>query len=464
MTKWTPDLENREGPIYRAIADAIEEAVNDERLPPGSRLPTQRSLARELDVTVGTIGRAYREAEERGLLVGEVGRGTFVREARGENGEWLSAVDETEADRINLSVNFPPPVESESELLSDTLTDLAGQPGIGRLLHYHPTPSTPAQRRAGRRWLSTLGLDVPADRVVPAAGGQHALTALFASMTRPGDVVLAESLTYPGLRTIARMFALEVEAVETDEGGLDPDSLERACRHGDVKALYCLPTLQNPTAATLSRERRQRIAEICRAEDVLIVEDDIYAPLLSDPPAPITSYAPDAGCYISSLSKSVAPGLRVAFMAVSEAHRARIEAGVRATMWMPPPLTVELAVRWIDDGRVGELIEARREVLRRRNRIARETLDGFEYRGEELSPHLWLTLPEPWSSRDFVSAARERDVLVTDAELFCIGDGRIPPAVRVCVGAPASEETLARGLSTIRELLEDGPHPSLTTV
>lgn len=464
MTKWTPDLEEREGPIYRAIADAIEEAVEEERLVPGTRLPTQRSLARELDVTVGTIGRAYREAERRGLLVGEVGRGTFVREAEEGDDRWMSAVEETGTGRINLSVNFPPAVEDEEEILSDTLARLAGQRGVGRLLHYHPAPSTPAQRRAGRRWMSALALDVPDDRVLLAAGGQHALTALFASMTRPGDLILADALTYPGLHTIARIFALEVQGVEADDEGLDPVRLERACRDRDVKALYCLPTLQNPTVATLSPERRERIAEICRAEDVLIVEDDIYAPLLPDPPAPITSYAPERGCYISSLSKSVAPGLRVAFMAVPEAHRARIEAGVRATMWMPPPLTVEVAVRWIEDGRVGDLIDARREVLRRRNRLARSTLDGFEFRAHELSPHLWLELPEPWSSREFVTAARERDVLVTDAELFCVSDLGVPRAVRVCIGAPASEETLGRGLGALRELLEEGPHPSLTTV
>lgn len=465
MTKWMPDLDDREPPIYRALADAIEEAVARGELSPGDQLPTQRALARSLQVTVGTVSRAYQEAEGRGLLSGQVGRGTFVQPPPSDSERWIRGAGTSDEGEIDLSANFPPPVSGDGPALSSALQEIAGERDAAWLLRYRKTAlAPPGHRRAGASWLKQRGLEVPPERVLVSAGAQHALTAAFAALTRPNDLVLCGTATYPGFRTIARMFAVEVEGVAMDEEGILPDELDSRCRSPDVKILYALPTLQNPTVATMSERRRRQVAEICSAHDVLIVEDDIYAPLLPDAPSPIAHHAPDTVCYISSLSKAVAPGLRVAYVVAPHPQAARIEDGIRATMWMPPPLCLEVVSRWIESGRMDDLIERRRACLSERNRLAAETLGPFEYRSHEHSMHLWLSLPGPWTGREFAAAALERGVRVTEPEVFAVDPHEVPAAVRVCLGAPEEDGRLARALQTIRALLDEGPSPTLSTV
>src|SRR3954451_2940291 len=140
MTTWLPDLSHLRGPRYRAIADALAADIANGRLSSGARLPTHRDLAYRLGVTVGTVSRAYAEAERRGLIGGEVGRGTFVRpDARRRKAQ---AVIDIEAPLgvpqiIDLSVNIPTPMTSDA-ILAETLTEIVGRAGIARLMDYHP--------------------------------------------------------------------------------------------------------------------------------------------------------------------------------------------------------------------------------------------------------------------------------------------------------------------------------------
>ncbi|MBV8535070.1 MAG: PLP-dependent aminotransferase family protein, partial [Alphaproteobacteria bacterium] len=302
MTIWLPKLDDRAGPLYLAIADQLARDLQAGRIKPGDRLPTHRELAWKLGVTVGTVTRAYAEAERRGLIAGEVGRGTFIRERSVD----LPATAVADDDFVDLGRSFPADTKP-NVAIGRLLGELAAAPELPQLLSYATNLGLPAHRATGVEWLKRSGLATTPAEVVVTNGAQHAITIAMAAVARAGDVVLSEQLTFYGMKSVAGLLSLRLHGVAMDEYGLMPDALDAACRQTNPKALYCIPTLQNPTAAIMPAERRQEISEICRRHGVVIVEDDIYGFLSADGPPPLTSFAPDSGVYLTSLSKSVAP-------------------------------------------------------------------------------------------------------------------------------------------------------------
>src|SRR5579862_1224207 len=272
---WLPELSERQGPRYLALAEAIAQDVAAGRLPPGFRMPTQRELADHLGVTVGTVSRGYAAAARRGLLSGEVGRGTFVKGA---------AEDQAAAASVDLARNHPPlsPMGPEIVLLRDTLRAFAEGAELHRSLLYAPDGGHPHHREAGARWVRSAGLDATPETTLVCGGSQHALTTVFSALLGPGDHLACEGLTYPGTKAVASLLRLHLEGLAIDEDGLDPDAFEDSCRRG-LKVLYCAPTIHNPTASVMPISRRERIAAIANRYDVLIVEDDVHA-LLPDAP------------------------------------------------------------------------------------------------------------------------------------------------------------------------------------
>lgn len=459
MTIWSPDLRGRAGPVYKAIADALAEAIEGAELAPGERLPTHRALARALGVTVGTVSRAYAEAERRGLAVGEVGRGTFVRGAPTTE-SWLPAGRGEEAGLIDLSLNFPVEVApQEAELLAGSFRALADRHDLIRTLRYQRFSGDQRQREAGAAWIRGTGLEAEADRVLVCAGAQHALTVIFATLTRPGDLIFTEALTYPGMKSLAQMLNIRLRGLPMDEHGLIPEALERACAMEDARALYCIPTIQNPTTALMPDGRRREIAEIAERRRLLIVEDDVYIFLSPDHPRPLATYAPKRSCYIASTGKTLAPALRISYLLAPPELAERLDAGVRTTVWMASPLTAEIAAAWIREGDADRILAWKRAEIRRRHDIVADVLRGCEYQTQPYSQHVWLRLPEPWRSGDFVAQARCRGVLLSGAEAFAVGREEIPHAVRICIGAPPSADVLRDGLVLLREILEGRSEP-----
>jgi len=462
MTSWAPDLRSRGGPRYLAIADALADDVAQGRLRPGGRLPTHRDLADRLGVTVGTVSRAYAEAAHRGLVSGEVGRGSFVRNEAPEFGVPAAGAPHG---LVDLSVNHPPTTKDESrgEHLARTLAALARRSDLARLLGYPPEAGAPAHRAAGAEWIARSGLKASADNVLVTSGSQHAMTALFAAVLRPGDLVLTEALTYPGMKALAALLHLRLQGVAFDEHGLRPDAFAAACR-GGAKALYCVPTLHNPTAAVMPEARRREVAAIARAHGVMVVEDDVHGRLHEDPPPPIASFAPELSFYLTGTAKSVAPGLRIGFMLAPAPMVPRIAAAIRATTWMAAPLMAEIVAQWIKDGTADRIVKRKRQEAAARQRLAQDVLGRFASRSNRAAYHLWLPLPDPWRSETFADEARRRGVAVTPAQTFMVGRIATPHAVRVCLGAPADRKPLEKGLRILAGILEATPHADVAVV
>lgn len=463
MTMWAPNLEDHGGPRYVAIADALAQDVRDGLLPPGARLPTHRDLARALGVTVGTVTRAYAEAERRGLLKGRVGRGTFVRDPSFDNEveafdfpEWLGTND------IDLSLNLPtsPTRSEEDEALASALRTISSRSGLGALLHYHVHEGLPRHREAAAEWIGRVGMRVEPERILICAGAQHSLAVCFSTLAMPGDVVLTESLTYVGIKALANAFHFRLHGVAMDEHGMMPEAFAVACQSTGAKLLYCIPTIQNPTSTVMPERRRREIARIARQYGVTIVEDDIHGLFPSEPVPPIASFAPEHSCYISSASKSMAPGLRISYLAASPELVERLRPGLWMTTWMAAPLMAEIATLWVRDGTADRLLRRRREEAALRQRIAGRVLDGLRYRAHPYGYHLWLQLPEPWRAEDFAEQAARRGVGVTSPSAFVVGRGSVPHAVRVCLGAVPSRDRLTKGLEILANILSEAPEPS----
>ena len=461
MTIWVPDLARRPGPRYLAISEALAEDTARGRLPSGTRLPTHRELAERLGLTVGTVTRAYGEAARRGLVSGEVGRGTFVRGPVAEFAP-LSPAGGLAAD---LSANLPPRVTDEDRWpsLPRTLAALSRRKDLGRLLDYPPEGGAPEHRAAGAAWIRRAGLEAAPEQVLVSSGSQHGMTAVFSALLRPGDLVLTEALTYPGMKALAGLLHLRLQALAMDEHGLVPDALAAACRRAGAKALYLMPTLQNPTTRTIPEERRREIAGIARAHGLVVVEDDVHGLLPASPPRPLSAFLPEQSVYLTGTAKSLAPGLRIGFVLAPASLVPRLAAAIRTTTWMAAPLMAEIAARWIMEGTADAILKRKRKEAAVRQRVALSLLAGSPVESDPAAYHLWLHLPEPWRSETFVDAARRRGVAVTPAQAFMVGRGAVPAAVRVCLGAAADRAQLEFGLGVLAALLTRSPEPAPIT-
>ncbi|MDP3658625.1 PLP-dependent aminotransferase family protein [Phenylobacterium sp.] len=450
---WSPRLARAAGPHYLAIADAIEEDMRSGRLSVGTRLPPQRSLAAQLGIDFTTVSRGYAEAARRGLVEGRVGQGTYVR----------AAAPPPRAP-VDLSMNLPPHFDDPAltaRLWDEVATLREG--GLDLLLRYQDPAGALRDRAAGAAWLAARLPKLDPETLVVTPGAQGGLLAVMAGLAQPGDAVCAEALTFPGFRALAAQAGLRLVPVLMDAQGMDPDAFARACREHAPKALYCTPTLHNPTTATLPLERRQAIVEIARRHGVTIVEDDAYAGLAPSAPPPMTALAPETAYHVAGLAKSVSPALRIAYVASPSVRAAgRVRAAVRASAAMASPLTAAIATRWIETGAAAAVTAALRAEAKARHAIALRRLPSELVQSAPDAFHLWLTLPEGWTRGEFVGRLGAAGVGVVPSDAFSLGAA--PEAVRIGLGGPASRADVERALGLVAALLEAAPQVTASVV
>ena len=449
MTIKLPPRGQRNGPIYQAIADAIAGEIEAGRLKPGSRLPTQRVLARQLGVTLTTVTRAYVEAQRRGLLSGEVGRGTFVRPTALE-------ADDAPHGMLDLAVNalMPHPYMEE---LADRLTAAIPRTSGARVFSYQPQAGARHNRAAGSAWISATGLDAPVDRIIITAGGQHSLMIALMSLTKPGDEVLVEEFTYPGVSDLAEHLHLRLRPLPLDKEGIRPDALSDACRTGKPVALYCVPSFQNPTTGLMSEKRRMEIAAIAATNGVIVIEDDVYG-FLAPGVKPMSSYLTESQFfYITSTSKSIAPGIRIGYLLAPTSAIECASMAVLRSIVNAPPAMAELTTSLIIDGVAGRIVDWKRKEILARQEIATRALRGFTLQTHPQSPHVWVYLPEPWRADAFIARARHRGIFLNGAESFAVGHETDVQAVRVALGPPATRAALEDGLNELVRIVNRVP-------
>ncbi|MEV7599561.1 PLP-dependent aminotransferase family protein [Kitasatospora sp. NPDC089797] len=440
---------------YRLIADGIAADIADGRLRPGQQLPTQRAFARRRGIANSTATRVYRELTRRGLTVGEVGRGTFVRAGRGsrDGDDGLVALAEPAAAPVDLELNYPV-APGQADLLAGGLAPLLRADALGEALRPVGVAGTGAARRAFAGLLSTDAWTVDPEHLLCAGNGRQAIAGTLAALVPPGQRLGVEALTYPVVRAVAERLGIRLVPLAVDEDGLLPGAVTAAHRTAPLRAVYLQPRLQNPTGASLPHERAVALAEEVRRLDLPVVEDAIWS-FLRPGTAPLAALAPERTVLVDSLSKRLAPGLTTGFAVVPDGLRERVAGALRAGGWAPGGFALEAAVRWIGDGTVAAVEAAKRSDAVARQALARELLAGQRVRADPCSYYLWWELPGPWRAETFVAAAARAGISVTPAAAFAVDPRSTPSAVRVGLASPPLP-VLERALGVLAGIAADG--------
>ena len=433
---------------YLKLADAVAAEIASGALKPGSRLPPQRTFAYERKIAASTASRVYTELLRRGLVVGEVGRGTFIS---GEARHAIAAPTESHGARINLEFNYPM-LPMQLALIAKSLEALNRPEGLEVALRHVTSIGTETARNIAAKYLTheNRGWSPKPEQMLFTANGRQCIAASLAAVVPPGGRCGVEALTYPFVKGIAARLGVTLVPLAMDENGVRPDAVQKAHRETHLSAIYIQPILQNPLGMTMPPARRADLLRMVEKLDLIVIEDTVYGFLDDEPP--LAALAPDRCVVLDSLSKKVAPGLSLGLVVAPLRLREPIMASVRSGGWTAPGFAFAAGQQLMRDGTASELARLKRVDAQQRQKIAAARLSGFHIQTNSKSYHLWLTLPPHWRSQTFVAAAARRDIALTPSTTFAISPGHAPNAIRLALAAPPIEQ-LDAGLRTLSGML-----------
>lgn len=466
MTNWLPNLQASDGPLYVRIADQIEQAINTGTLASGSKLPPQRNLAYDIGVTIGTVSRAYSMVRERGLVSGEVGRGTYVLGSP-DNDDTASGIDPISARLVGTRATNAPPGKlrfdttaatdvGQSAIVTDILSAICReQPN--EISSY--TRNFPAHwLEAGCQWLKRGDWQPAQESIVPTLGAHAAVIAAVSVITAPGDRIVFEHVTYSQVSRGTALLGRQTALVDSDAHGVIPEDFERICVQQHPKLAFLMSGAQNPTLVTMPEERRRAIAAIAKRHNVFLVEDNLYGATANDDIPLLAEIAPERTFLVGGLSKSVAAGVRGGWIACPPHLAQRVRIAHKMVSGGLPFLLAELAARLVLSGMADAIRAKVSEEVGIREAHARNIFDGLDFNSHPRVPFLWLKLPDPWLSGTFRQAAFAEDILIDDEDEFKAGRSeKTFHRVRIGLSSPTEREAVVGGLMRLRRLLENGP-------
>ncbi|TYR29816.1 PLP-dependent aminotransferase family protein [Mesorhizobium microcysteis] len=461
MTMWRPDSSLIRRPAYLSLADQIARAIHDGRLQTGARLPTHRRLADDLKLSVQTVSRAYEELIRRGLIAGEIGRGTFVQTQRPEPDP--PYLPERLGEVIDLSILKPVCEPMHLDKMKQALGWLAENLPASSALSFRPNVVFPRHRAAAVEWLRLCSLQVSALNVSVTNGATAGMTVALMAAAPPGSTVATEAIGHHTLVPLATYLGFHLQGLPIDAEGLVPEALDEACVHADIRAVFLQPSVINPTATLMSEARRAALVAVARKHDLAIIENDVLGPLIEHRPPPVAALAPERTLYVTSFTKITVPGLRIGYLAAPDRFVASVANRHLVSNWMATPMVAEIATRWVQDGTALELVEWQRAAIRRRHAIAAEVLGGVDFRSHPESLHIWLPLPGGRAEDGFVSQARLQGVAIAPGVSFRTSDAPWTPAVRISLGS-TDEAELNVGLGVVAKLLLADPEHLLLAI
>ncbi len=450
-----PDAGSGE-PLYLQVAHAIEEALRAGRLRIGDRLPAERELALELEVSRTTVTGAYQELQARGILRGHVGRGTIVvgtpPDSRHAALPWAQRITSVAVQGMQVAYTAPdgPDVVGFGNGLPDphlypveTLDALLDALPRGDGVLYNPAPAwgDPVLRETLSGWLRSRGIRAAPEEILVTTGGQQGLNVISRAFITPGDVVLTENPTYPGAFLTFRWAGADVVGLPVDHDGVRVDALEEALARYRPKLVYLIPAFQNPTGAVLTAERRRRVLELALQYRVPVVESDLYGDLFFEQEPPPSLKAQDAAgvvIYQGGGSKLGLPGLRVGWLVAPIPAMAALTVAKTFEDLHTAALTQRLAAAFIGSPHAERhLARLRVECRARRDALInglRQHCPRLRFRVPGGSYYLWATLPPPLTSDALHPIALEHGVGVRSGSAFSPNGGGTDH-VRLCYAA-----------------------------
>ena len=444
---WIPTLNDTGQPRYLALVDAITLAIASGELQPGARLPPQRRLAWALGWNPSTTMQAYREAARRHLVSGEVGRGTYVLAGSQQATLFCLQHADEHATQIDLRTNVPA-IDYLSETDAQALTWMLDSRQAIRLQGYLSAADLLGARVQGALWFKARGLELTADNMMLCTGAQQGLFTVLLSLCQAGDPVLVEAFTAPGIKAACAQLRLPMHGVALDREGIVAQDFDRMIRATGARVAVLTPTLQNPTSAVMSLERKQAIAHVARRHGVWVIEDDVYGALTDSPP--LYAHLPDYGVLVSSLSKTVAAGVRLGWIVASAPLLARIDPYAQSAHWGVSPLCLAIACQWLSDGTARTRVQWQTEEVTRRWRLAKKILGPAMYQTQTPSPHIWLTVAA--GEAPLAQACHAAGVDVVSADAFAV-KSTPTNAVRISLTAAPDAQTLKVALERVAATL-----------
>ncbi|MEN6411921.1 MAG: PLP-dependent aminotransferase family protein [Veillonellales bacterium] len=447
---WNLKIINTDKSLYFAIADAIERDIQLGILKSGDKMPTHRDLAKTVGVNVTTITRAYKEAEKRGLITATVGSGTFVTADLGYNPSLINT-DENEKKLIEMGLVLPLyGIEPDIKTL---LEKVVHNKNLNEFMKYTPPQGINCHRQIGADWIRRFGINVAAENIIVTAGAQHAINCILSSVFEQGDRIAVDCLTYPGIKTAAKRCGIRLEAVPMDEEGMMPQGLEAVCSHNDIKGIYTVSGMQNPTNAIMSEQRRNEVSQIIKRNNLILIEDDLYGFLVNGEVSTLSENLLEQSIYISGISKAFYAGLRIGFVAAPKKLCNRISQAVVDTIWMASTLNAEIACECINSGVADEIIDLKRAEIKRRALLMKDKLQCYDYKYAPGSMFAWLKLPDHWSSSEFEKMASDNGVNVISSEKFTVGSVALPNYIRISLSGAESILEFEKGLDILLKVL-----------
>jgi DNA-binding transcriptional MocR family regulator len=446
MIDWLPNqINGGDGPRYLQIVSALERDIASGLLTPGRKLLPQRIMAERLGISVGTVSKAYEHAEKRGLISGEVGRGTFVL------GVMQNAGAAARTRSLNLAINAPPDTGAHI-LIAQALAAISNEPEIKDLLAYLPHQGSFRHRTTIGEWLNRHVMPAETDNIMITHGAQHAIAIALGVLVSSGNAVLAENLTYSGIRALSIHRGYRLRGVLMDEYGLVPEQLDRAFVETGARAVFCMPSLQTPTGSTMPDQRREEIVTIIRNRNAFLIEDDAYGFLCDPPIPPLSQRIPERSFYLVSFAKCLAPGLRIGAMVAPPGFRDRCINAIRSTGWMATPIMAEVVSRLIENGRIDEQIRSKRDTAARRYAMALRILDGRISKGNIPAFHVWLQMPTGRTISSLIAQAATVGITIAAPDVLQSSD-QMSNGVRLCLGALAADTDAEAALLAVRSIL-----------
>ncbi|HLZ23875.1 MAG TPA: PLP-dependent aminotransferase family protein [Ktedonobacterales bacterium] len=461
-------------PLYRQVTESVAKLIHQGALTPGARLPPVREVAAELGLTRLTVHSAYTELQARGLIESHVGRGTFVAarlptalrhksppeppsgwQAQGVLADLLRLSDRP--DLLSLAQAMPAPETFPTRAFGRALVAALADPSS---VGYGPIQGESALREQVSRVLLERGVATSPDGVLITAGAQQAIELAIRAFTAPGDTMLIEEPTYPGVIEAAARHELRLIGIPMDAGGLDLAALEAVCRERAPRLLYTVATFHNPTGVSLAPDRRRALLECARTRRFLILEDDVYGQLGYDAQSPPTLKAGDTDgrvIYSMSFSKMLMPGLRLGALVAEPEQLAALAAAKHSIDLVCSSLLQRTLASYLRQGRLDAHLAGVCARYRERRDATLVALDRFRDRWQWTRPagglNVWVTLPEGIGERDFCLAALERGVGIAPGRAFFAQPQR-HGFFRLCFGAHSPEQ-LTQAITVLGTLLSE---------
>lgn len=446
---WIPKFKKSNLPKYLLIAQNIEQDINDGKLTSGFKLPPQRIIADYLGINHSTVTRAYKLCEEKGLITGVIGKGTYVSTNAGIPIDLIT--DYKDNHIIELGMGLP--LYEVNNLIKSHVNELNKSIDYDMILKYSPPEGLPKHRYIASKWLKKFKIDSTPENIIITSGSQNALSIILISLFDKGDRIIVDELTYTGIKSLAKLLGIILVPVKTSSLGIDIDELNNTCKRENAKGVYLIPDCHNPTSATIDEEKRYSISKIVNKYNLILIEDGTYSFCQEKKIIPISSINHDNCIYIHGTSKALNPTFRISYIVSPKKYIHPLQHGINNITWMSSPLNSEIVSLLQRTSKYDEIINTKLKIIKERNQITDKILNDFDLIPSKTSFFRYLSLPNGFSDTTIERLCLESGVQIFSSKRFSIGMNNNHNAIRIAVSAPKNNNQLFKGLKLLKDTI-----------